>query len=446
MRKIVHDQQPLMQAFIEHEHADELAAMSAILDQCSGVLERVEKDLLRGRQAQLGRPGLSADQVVRTLVIKQLNGFSYGDLAFHLADSTCYRRFCRIGALDKPPSRATLQQNIKSLSAESVEAINRQLLRLAKQSAVETGDTIRGDCTVVESPIHPPTDSWLLWDTVRVLVRELKRCREYGVEFSDHRRRVKRRWRAIGNAGRREQRVSLYRDLLQMVEETLEAASRAVVQLTRIAEVEAQQVRVLLQHHITLGRRVVDQARRRVFEGENVPSREKVVSIFEPHTDIIMTGRPEIGYGHKICLTTGQSSLVLDCVILEGNPADKTLAPAMVGRHRDIFDGVPSAVVFDGGFASRANVAELKAMGVEEVAFSKRCGLALHEMVTESWMYKRLRDFRAGIEGCISFLKRCFGLRRCAWRGFSSFKAYVWGSILSANLLILARHQMTASP
>ena len=446
MRKIVHDQQPLMQAFIEHEHAAELAAMSAALDQCSGVLEGVERDLLRGRHAEFGRPGLSADQVVRALVIKQLNGFSYAELAFHLADSTCYRRFCRIGALDKAPSRATLQENIKSLSAASIEAINRQVLRLAKQSAVETGDTIRGDCTVVESPIHPPTDSWLLWDTVRVLVRELKRCREYGVEFSDHRRRVKRRWRAIGNARRREERVALYRDLLPMVEETLEAASRAVVQLTPIAAVEAQRVRVLLQHHVALGRRVVDQARRRVFGGENVPSREKVVSIFEPHTDIIMTGRPEIGYGHKICLTTGRSSLVLDCVILEGNPADKILAPTMVSRHRDIFDAVPSAVVFDGGFASRANVTELKAMGVEDVAFSKRCGLALHEMVTASWVYKRLRDFRAGIEGCISFMKRCFGLRRCAWRGFSSFKAYVWGSILSANLLILARHQMSASP
>jgi IS5 family transposase len=197
---------------------------------------------------------------------------------------------------------------------------------------------------------------------------------------------------------------------------------------------------------MVLGRRVVDQTRRRVFGGESVPSREKVVSIFEPHTDIIVKGGPEVEYGHKICLTTGASSMVLDCVILEGNPADKTLATEMIGRHREIFADVPSAVAFDGGFASKANVAELKAMGVEEVVFSKRCGMSIHEMVTESWIYKRLRDFRAGIEGCISFLKRCFGLRRCAWRGFASFKAYVWGSVLSANLLIFARHRLAGTP
>lgn len=445
MRNMMRDQQPLMQAFIEHEHAQELAAMSEALDQCADVLEGVERDLLRGNQESLGRPGLSADQVVRALVVKQLNDFSYAELAFHLADSTCYRRFCRIGAMEKPPSRSTLQENIKSLSAGSLEAINQRLLRLAKQSSVEDGATIRGDCTVVESPIHPPTDSWLLWDTVRVLVRELKCSREYGVEFTDHRRRAKRRWRAIGNARNREERVPLYRDLLRMTEETLEAASRAVWRLARIVDAEAQRSVSILQHTIGLGRRVVDQTRRRVLEGEVVPSREKVVSIFEPHTDIIVKGGPEVEYGHKICLTTGASSMVLDCVILEGNPADKTLATEMIVRHREIFDKAPSAVAFDGGFASKANVAELKAMGVEEVVFSKRCGLSLHEMVTESWIYKRLRDFRAGIEGCISFMKRCFGLRRCTWRGFASFKAYVWGSILSANLLIFARHRLAGT-
>ena len=444
MRDMMREQLPLMQGFIEHEHAQELAGMSAALDQCSDVLERVERDLLRGRDPLLGRPGLSADQVVRALVVKQLNGFSYEELAFHLADSTCYRRFCRIGGLEEPPSKSTLQENIKRLTAETLEAINRRLLQWAKKIAVEKGDVVRGDCTVVESTIHPPTDSWLLWDTVRVLDRELKRGREYGVEFRDHTRRVKRRWRAIGNARSRDERLPLYRDLLKMTEEMLEAASRAVLVLEGIAEAEALQSRVILQNHIALGWRVVDQTRRRVLEGEVVPSREKVVSIFEPHTDIIVSGRPEVGYGHKVCLTTGVSSMILDCVVLEGNPADSTLATEMIGRHRANFDEVPVAVAFDGGFASKANLTQLKTMGVQAVAFSKRCGMSIHEMVTESWIYKRLRDFRAGIEGCISFMKRCFGLRRSSWKGFASFKAYVWGSVLSANLLILARHRMAA--
>jgi len=446
MREMMRDQLPLMQAFVEHEHAQELAGMSEALDQCRDVLDHGERDLLRGRDPLLGRPGLSAEQVIRALVVKQLNGFSYEELAFHLADSTCYRRFCRLGGLEKPPGRSTLQENIKSLSAETLEAINRCLLGWAKRIGVEKGEIVRGDCTTVESTIHAPTDSWLLWDTVRVLVRVLKRCREYGVEFSDRTRRVKRRWRAIGNARNREERLPLYRDLLRLTEETLEAATRAVWRLASIADAEAQGSRVILQHHVVLGRRVVDQTHRRVLESEVVPSREKIVSIFEPHTDIIVSGRPEIGYGHKVCLTTGRSSMILDCVVLEGNPADSTLATDMITRHREIYDAVPLAVTFDGGFASKANLTELKAMGVAAVAFSKRCGMSIHEMVTESWIYKRLRDFRAGIEGCISFLKRCFGMRRCGWKGFASFKAYVWSSILSANLLILARHRMAAAP
>ena len=176
-----------------------------------------------------------------------------------------------------------------------------------------------------------------------------------------------------------------------------------------------------------------------------VPSREKVVSIFESHTDIIVKSRREVEYGHKVCLTTGKSSMILDCMILEGNPADSTLATEMIRRHREIFDVVPLAVAFDGGFASKDNLVEAKAMGVGAVAFSKRRGIEIREMVPESWVYKRLRDFRAGIEGCISYLKRCFGWTRSSWEGFASFKSYVWGSILSANLLILARHRMATA-
>lgn len=446
MRNMMRRQLPLMQEFIEHEHARELAGMSEALDQCSGVLERVEQDLLRGRDPLLGRPGLNAEQVVRALVVKQLNGFSYEELSFHLADSTCYRRFCRIGALEKPPSKSTLQNNIKRLTPETLEAINRSLVQWARAISVEKGDVVRGDCTVVESTIHPPTDSWLLWDTVRVLVRELKRVREYGVEFSDHTRRVKRRWRAIGNARRREDRAVLYRDILHMTEETLETASRAAWRLARIDDPEAQQSGVILQHHVELGRRVVDQTRRRVLEAEVVPSREKVVSIFESHTDIIVKSRREVEYGHKVCLTAGKSSMILDCMVLDGNPADSTLATEMIRRHGTIFGSVPLAVTFDGGFASQDNVKQAKAMGVGAVVFSKRRGIEIHDMVQEAWIYKRLRDFRAGIEGCISFLKRCFGWTRSSWKGYASFKAYAWGSVLSANLLILARHRMAAVP
>jgi IS5 family transposase len=195
-----------------------------------------------------------------------------------------------------------------------------------------------------------------------------------------------------------------------------------------------------LDRFLPLTQRVMDQAQRRVLEGESVPAGEKIVSIFEDHTDIIRKDRRETLYGHKICLTSGASSLILDCKVLEGNPADSTLAKVMVERQSDIYSRPPRQIVFDGGFASKMNLSEIKAMGVQDVAFSKRRGLAIGDMVKSTWVYKRLRDFRAGIEGNISFLKRVFGLDRCTWKSRPSFQSYVWGSILSFNLLVLARH------
>jgi IS5 family transposase len=187
----------------------------------------------------------------------------------------------------------------------------------------------------------------------------------------------------------------------------------------------------------------MDQTQRRVLEGQSVPAGEKIVSIFEEHTDIIRKDNRETLYGHKVCLTGGASSMILDCKVLEGNPADSTLAKIMVDRQVEIFSRPPRQIVFDGGFASKMNLSDIKAAGVKDVAFSKGRGLEIGDMVKSSWVYKRLRDFRAGIEGNISFLKRIFGLDRCTWKSWSSFQSYVWGSILSFNLLVFARHLLS---
>ena len=191
---------------------------------------------------------------------------------------------------------------------------------------------------------------------------------------------------------------------------------------------------------MTLTGRVLDQRRRRVLLGESVPATEKLVSIFEDHTDIVVKRSYETLYGHKICLTGGPSSMILDCVVLEGNPADSTLAQQMIERQEEIYQRPPRQAVFDGGFASRDNLKAIKSSGVQDVAFAKRAHLAISDMVRSTWVYKRLRNFRAGIEGNISFLKRIFGLDRCTWRSLPSFESYVWSSILSFNLLVLARH------
>lgn len=144
-----------------------------------------------------------------------------------------------------------------------------------------------------------------------------------------------------------------------------------------------------------------------------MPAPEKIVSIFEPPTDIIVKGRRDTFDGHKVCLTSGASGLVLDVVVESGNPADATLAPKTVARVGLVLGRIPTQVSFDGGFSSKANVQAIKELGVKDVVFSKHVGLDVAEMAKSSWVFRKLRNFRAGIEAVISFLKRTFGMSRC---------------------------------
>ncbi len=457
MREARKTQSSLRETWLDLDHAKELESMSRLLDAHPTIAELIWQDLPgTGAQTTRGAEGLSAEQVLRILVVKQLNGFSYRALAFHLADSRSYQTFCRLGLLDKLPTKSALQANLKALKPATLEAINRMLLGAAQQAKVEMGRTVRTDCTVVESNIHDPKDSELLWDCVRVLSRLLGRARDLlgpdKVEFGNRTRRAKRRRKEIAYAKNDQERQPAYQDLLRITTEVyghglkvrdVLRGAQVLNNLGLLEALAAKRVAEELDRFLPLTQRVMNQTQRRVLEGESVPAGEKIVSIFEDHTDIIRKDRRETLYGHKICLTSGASSLILDCKVLEGNPADSTLAKVMVERQSEIYSRPPRQIVFDGGFASKMNLSEIKALGVQDVAFSKGRGLAIGDMVKSTWVYKRLRDFRAGIEGNISFLKRVFGLDRCSWKSRPSFQSYVWGSILSFNLLVLARHLLT---
>jgi len=392
---------------------------------------------------------MSGEQVLRALVIKQANGFSYEQLAFHLADSQSYRAFCLIGLVDKPPKKSTLQRNIKRVRAETLERINRALVASAQEQGIEDGKRLRSDSTVIEAAIHEPTDSRLLVDCVRVLTRHLREAREYvELTYTNHHRVAKRRALAIQHAAKAEQRVPLYRDLVKVAEHTVESARLAIEKLEARYPAEAFQqpelgaLRYAINHFAALADKVLDQTRRRVFGGETVPAQQKIVSIFEPHTDIIRKDRRETLYGHKVFLTAGASGLIVDCVVERGNPTDSTKAQTLAQRAIKVLDSKPEQIVFDGGFSSRDNLDEIKALGIRDVIFSKAPGIAIKEMIKRTWLYQRLRHFRAGIEGIISFLKRSFGWDRCAWRSYASFRAYAWGSVIAANLVMLARHTL----
>ena len=185
---------------------------------------------------------------------------------------------------------------------------------------------------------------------------------------------------------------------------------------------------------------VVSQTQRRVFEGEKVPVQEKVVSLYEPHTDIIVKDRRQVQFGHKLNLVQGKSRLILDLVIETGNPADSERYIPMIERQKEIYGRVPRQVSVDGGYASKANLQSVKEMGVKDAAFHKKRGLEIEEMTKSAYVYKTLRRFRAGIEAGISWLKRCFGLSRCPNSGSERFDAHCLAAVVCYNLVILARY------
>jgi IS5 family transposase len=443
MRQLFQEQLPLSGPVVNHRHARELEGVDQILREHPGITALVLQDLEgRAGLSGWGREGMTAEGVLRAAVLKQLNTWTYDELSFHLADSWTYRTFCGIGVMDQAPSRATLQRNIKGITAESWGKINRILLACAAEQGVEGGRKVRTDGTVTETLIHHPTDSSLLWDSVRVLTRLQARAREdFGVQgFPSRAQRAKRRALEVLNAKNRRKRTKAYRALLKVTRETVGYAEVMVTQLERCGDIMADLAAAEIRRYVGLAERVIDQTERRVLHGELVPAAEKLVSIFEPHTDIIVKDRRDTHYGHKLTLTAGSSGLILDWVVEQGNPADSTLVTRTIERLKEIYGRVPRQAAFDGGYASRQNLEDAKALGVQDVAFSKKRGLAVLDMARSHWVYQRLRNFRAGIEAWISFLKRCFGLERCSWRGEEGFARYVGASIVAANLLTLARH------
>ncbi len=441
MREIRHNQLVLTLPAIDHPHARELEVISAILDADPTLSQRLLQDLCRGLDPHKGAPGMTADQVLRAAIIKQLHSFSYDALAFHLADSTSFRRFCRL-PWGKTPAASTLQENIKAIGPKTWEHINQKLIRRAKAQKIEPGKRIRADCTVTDTNIHPPDDAWQLLDTVVVLTRLLKRARTLCPEVPFARRllRARRRRQAILYTKDKKKRRWAYRDLIGVTEEVCGFAQVAIERLGAVTTGDAAQLRGQLGHFLGLGHRVVDQTRRRVLAGEKVKSSEKVLSLFESHSDVIIKSGRGPEYGHKVCLSVGVSGLVVDLMVLSGNPADSTLVAAVVSRTSSVLGSVPSEMAFDGGFASRANLMLLKEAGVKRVCFSKRRGMSVKELAGSKRAYRRLWRFRAGVEGVISTLKRGVGLGRCTWRGESGFKSYVWSSVVSHNLLVYARH------
>jgi transposase, IS5 family len=432
-------QASIFDLFAQHEIGCELKAMSQWLDGQRQLLRLVAADLQRHGVKETGRHGLPAEAVLRCALLKQHRQLSYEELAFHLEDSASFRAFARL-PVGWCPKKSVLHQTISAIQAASWEAINRALLTDARQEKLETGAMVRFDSTVSEALMHPPTDSSLLWDSVRVMVRLLRQASTLpggaALTWRNHRRLAKRRAQAI-QFSRKPKKTKLYRELIAATRATVASLRQAARQLAVSIEVEFWRVEV--EHYLPLVERIIDQSERRVLAGEAVPAAEKLVSLFEPHADIIVKGGRDVQYGHKLNLATGKSGLILDAVIEAGNPADAERFLPLLERHVAFYGTPPRQAAADGGFASLENLDKAKAMGVCDMAFHKKRGLSIEAMVKSRWVYRKLRNFRAGIEAGISCLKRAYGLARCTWRGLDHFKAYVWSSVVAHNLALLSR-------
>jgi len=438
MRQNCKNQLPLSPVWPDHQLGEELREISKILDENPEISDLFLQDLCDKVSSEIGAPGMSPEQVLRCAVLKQIHQFSYQRLAFHLADSMSARMFCRF-PLGYTPGHSVLQENISRIQASTWEQVNYVLVRWASQRGLEKGRKIRIDATTVESDIHHPMDSDLLSDGIEVITRLLIACQPItGRGFTDHRRRAKRRRLAILNH-RGKKRKEAYRDLLKVARKTLGYARAVVKNETLLKDSSQQDLVDKLHHYLDLHEKVIRQTERRVLQGESVPAQEKVVSIFEEHTDIIRKGGRETVFGHKIYLTGGSSSLMLDCVVERGNPCDSNWTQPLLERQQQLYSRVPRQASLDGCFASQDNLKWAKKQGIRDIAFAKKCGLKIEQMAHSSWIYQQLRRFRAGIEGCISTLKRAFGLRRCNWKGWQHFQQYVQLSVVSFNLVVLAR-------
>ncbi len=449
MRQKCNPQLSLFMTVNNTQIGKELEQMSRILDNTPGLLQVVFDDLVKTKRADTGRQGLTAEQVLRCAVLKQYRQLSYEELAFHLDDSSAFRRFARL-EMGQYPRKSILQENIKAISEQSWEEIHRLLIDYAVKHKIEKGRKVRIDSTAIETDIHHPTDSSLLADGIRIITRWLGAGKELSpapvYRYSDHNRVVKKRVMAILNTRKEQVRKTAYKDLLHYAERVVSYALTAIAELRAYQGLDyfsAQGIAAKLERAVGLLGKVIDQTQRRVINGETVPASEKVVSFFEDHSDIIVKGQRDTTYGHKVFFTGGPSTLILDCLIESGNPADSDRYQLLLERQQQLLGRMPRQVTADGGFASKDNLDFAKSNQVKDVVFAKRRGLSVLAMAKSNWVYKRLRNFRAGIEAGISVLKRAFGLDRCTWSGWAGFKQYVWSSVVSYNLLAMARIRLS---
>lgn len=438
-------------------------AISKLLDANPGIVDLAHRDLRQALVAasrpRRARVRFTTEQVLRLLVVQSLEGLSLRQTVVRVDDSPALRQFVRLGA--KPMMDFTTLDKLKNaLRPATWKKIHRALARHAVQEKQITGDRLRLDTTAVETNIHWPTDSSLLWDTYRVLARLIERAREIDAEAVGsgrlHPRRAKRDALAIARRaaqkGRRARSLKRpYQKLLRRVEGLCAWAASVTGGLVEgiasqryglWAHAQAEALVEEIVHFHALGERVLDQTRRRVLGGESVPNDEKLFSLFEPHTELLKRGKAgkDIEFGHMIQIQQVDGKFITDYEVYDRKPVEHTLLAPALAQHRQLFGTDPAELSADKGYYESMDAVRELERTIDVVSIAKKGKRTLTESEREQDpVFRHAQAFRAGVEGTISFLKRMLRLARCFNKSWEHFVATVGQTVFAHNLLVLAR-------
>lgn len=434
----------------------ELQELDRLLDD-DVLFQRVKADLSRRRphSRTRGRHSTPVEVILRLLVVKRLYQWSYEQTERFVADSLVLRQFCRL-YWQPVPDDTTLLRWAQLVGPATLERLNARVVELARTLRITRGRKLRVDSMVVETTIHHPTDSRLLGDGVRVLSRLLRRAKEVlrdgaalgAAAFRTRTRSIRRLAQQVHRCARRkgeaaaEEMKALYARLIGIAQQSYQQAEQVHAVLAERAEAAAQRLAQQLSHFLPLVDQAIQQATRRVLQGESVPAAEKLLSLFEPHTQIIQRHKPgkPVEFGRKLWLDEVDGGIVSRYAVLEQPGQDQPyLADSLIG-HQERFGHPPWLVAGDRGVYSAANERLAQQAGVKRVVLPATGKPTAERRRQErtGWWRQGFR-FRAGIEGRISVLRRGFGLGRCRDHGEAGMGRWVGWGILAHNLTKIAQ-------
>lgn len=437
---------------LTHEMDPILAQIDQLLED-DALYQLIRNDLAKRfpHTEQTGRNSTPVEVILRMLAVKRLYRLSDEQTEYQVRDSLVLRQFCRV-YLNDVPDDTTLLRWAGLIQPKTLEQFNQRLTELATQLKVTKGRKLRTDGTVVETNIHPPSDSSLLADGVRVLGRTLSRARHVleesrpiGQEVFRNRVRSARRFaRQVGEAMRRTgdaakaEGLRAYRRLVQATRQTLRQAEEVLPVLKAQTGKKTKKLTQTLETFLPRVQQVIEQTTRRVFDQEKVSAGEKIVSLFEAHSDIIRRNKAHkpTEYGHKVWLDEVEGGLVTGWRVLEGNPSDDQQWQPSLEQHQRVFGHPPHQVSGDRGVHSPENERIAREKGVQRIILPqpgyKSQERKQHER--QPW-FRRGRNWHVGVEGRISVLKRRFGLDRCRDHGEPGFEKWVGWGVIANNLL-----------